>query len=69
MRTEDATMTQARQRFLTAELPARIDAQWARLPGAAGEDEQARIHNALFGFFARDFDSGDHLLAALPTAP
>jgi adenine-specific DNA-methyltransferase len=49
------------ERFLAEELPARIDAALAALPGAAGEDEQARIYNALFTFFARYYDSGDFL--------
>ncbi len=49
------------QRFLGDELPARIDTELAALPGQAGEDEQARIYNALYTFFARYYDSGDFL--------
>ena len=49
------------QRFLGDDLPAQIDAELAALPGQAGEDEQARIYNALYTFFARYYDSGDFL--------
>ncbi|HOM11763.1 MAG TPA: DNA methyltransferase [Rubrivivax sp.] len=49
------------QRILGEELPARIEAALARLPGSAGDDEQARIYNALYAFFARYYDSGDFL--------
>lgn len=49
------------ERFIGEELPARIDAALASLPGSAGEDEQSRIYNALHTFFARYYDSGDFL--------
>lgn len=49
------------ERFIGEELPARIDAALATLPGSAGEDEQSRIYNALHTFFARYYDSGDFL--------
>ncbi|MBA4176920.1 MAG: hypothetical protein C0505_10235 [Leptothrix sp. (in: Bacteria)] len=49
------------ENFLAEELPARIDAELAALPGTAGEDEQARLFNALYTFFARYYDSGDFL--------
>ncbi|MDP1647646.1 MAG: site-specific DNA-methyltransferase [Rubrivivax sp.] len=48
-------------RFLNEELPARIEAALTRLPGLAGEDEEARIYNALYTFFSRYYDSGDFL--------
>jgi adenine-specific DNA-methyltransferase len=47
--------------FLATELPARITAALARLPGLATEDEEARVYNALFTFFNRYYDSGDFL--------
>lgn len=49
------------QHFLGEELLARIKAALAQLPGAAGEDEEARIYNALYTFFTRYYDSGDFL--------
>lgn len=49
------------ERFLGEELPAQIDAALTALPGTASEDEQARIYNALYTFFARYYDSGDFL--------
>lgn len=49
------------ERFLAEELPTQISAALAALPGSAGEDEQARIYNALYTFFARYYDSGDFL--------
>ena len=49
------------ERFLSEGLPARIDAALAALPGAASEDEQARIYNALYTFFARYYDEGDFM--------
>lgn len=45
--------------FLTEQLPARIDVELARLPGTAGEDEQARIYNELYTFFNRYYEDGD----------
>jgi adenine-specific DNA-methyltransferase len=47
--------------FLATELPARITAALACLPGLATEDEEARVYNALFTFFNRYYDSGDFL--------
>jgi len=49
------------ERFLSSELPARIEAELARLPGQALEDEEARLYNALYTFFSRYYDSGDFL--------
>jgi len=49
------------ERFLGEELPAEIEAALAHLPGSADEDEQARIYNALFTFFARYYDEGDFM--------
>ena len=49
------------ERFLTDGLPAQIDTALAQLPGAATEDEQARIYNALYTFFARYYDDGDFM--------
>lgn len=55
------------ERFLTEGLPARIDSALVSLPGTdattntATEDEQARIYNALYTFFARYYDDGDFL--------
>ncbi|MFO0444272.1 MAG: site-specific DNA-methyltransferase [Betaproteobacteria bacterium] len=51
----------AREAFLAPELPARITATLARLPGEATEDEEARVYNALYTFFSRYYDSGDFL--------
>ncbi|MCA3217728.1 MAG: hypothetical protein ING59_04055, partial [Burkholderiales bacterium] len=47
--------------FLSVELPAHIDSALAALPGEAGEDEQARIFNALYTFFNRYYDDGDFM--------
>ena len=47
--------------FLGDELPAHISRALAQLEGSATEDEQARIFNALYTFFARYYDSGDFL--------
>lgn len=47
--------------FVATELPARITAALARLPGQATEDEEARVYNALYTFFNRYYDSGDFL--------
>jgi adenine-specific DNA-methyltransferase len=49
------------ERFLAHDLPTRIHTALAALPNAATEDEQARIYNALYTFFARYYDSGDFL--------
>ena len=58
------------ERFLCEGLPARIDSALASLPGSAAtsqttatatEDEQARIYNALYTFFARYYDDGDFM--------
>lgn len=56
------------ERFLTEGLPARIDSALASLPDTdaainptASEDEQARIYNALYTFFARYYDDGDFM--------
>jgi adenine-specific DNA-methyltransferase len=51
----------ALEAFLGTELPARITATLARLPGTATEDEEARVYNALYTFFSRYYDSGDFL--------
>jgi adenine-specific DNA-methyltransferase len=51
----------ALEAFLATELPARITATLATLPGAATEDEEARVYNALYTFFSRYYDSGDFL--------
>lgn len=45
--------------FLDGELPQRIDAALAKLPGPAGEDEQGRIFHHLYTFFSRYYDDGD----------
>ena len=49
------------EHFLTEGLPATIHTALADLPGSATEDEQARIYNALYTFFARYYDDGDFL--------
>ncbi|MCZ8174152.1 MAG: hypothetical protein O9343_03075 [Burkholderiaceae bacterium] len=51
----------ALEAFLATELPARITATLARLPGEATEGEEARVYNALYTFFSRCYDSGDFL--------
>ena len=48
-------------RFLDHGLPTKIATELARLPGLATEDEQARIYNALYTFFARYYDEGDFM--------
>lgn len=48
-------------RFLETDLPAEIAARLAALPGAPGEDEEARIYNALTAFFARYFVDADFM--------
>ena len=49
-------------RYLGEELPAQIARSLAQLPGdAAGEDEEARIYNALFTFFSRYYEDGDFM--------
>jgi hypothetical protein len=45
--------------FLDRELPLKIDAALAIIPGAAGEDEQGRIFHHLYTFFSRYYDDGD----------
>lgn len=45
--------------FLDRELPARIDATLATLPGAPTEDEQGRLFHHLYTFFSRYYDDGD----------
>ena len=45
--------------FLDRELPARIDAALATLPGAPTEDEQGRLFHHLYTFFSRYYDDGD----------
>lgn len=45
--------------FLDTELPQRIDAALARLPGTPTEDEQGRIFHHLYTFFSRYYDDGD----------
>ena len=45
--------------FLESELPARIDAALATLPGAPTEDEQGRLFHHLYTFFSRYYDDGD----------
>lgn len=45
--------------FLDHELPARIDAALATLPGAPTEDEQSRLFHHLYTFFSRYYDDGD----------
>lgn len=45
--------------FLDRELPARIDAALATLPGAPTEDEQSRLFHHLYTFFSRYYDDGD----------
>ncbi|MBS0458330.1 MAG: site-specific DNA-methyltransferase [Proteobacteria bacterium] len=45
--------------FLDAELPKRIVAALAGLPGKATEDEQGRVFHHLYTFFARYYDDGD----------
>lgn len=47
--------------FLEGELPRRIDAALASLPGAPGEDEQGRIFHHLYTFFSRYYDDGDFI--------
>ncbi len=49
------------ERFLSEGLPARIASALAALDGEASEDEQARIYNALYTFFARYYDDGDFM--------
>jgi adenine-specific DNA-methyltransferase len=48
--------------FLDKELPVLIEMQLAALPGAATEDEEARIYAALDTFFHRYWDDGDFIL-------
>ena len=48
-------------RFLDHGLPTKISVELARLSGVASEDEQARIYNALYTFFARYYDEGDFM--------
>lgn len=51
-------------KFLAEQLPAQIDAALATLPGAAGEDEQARIYNELYTSFNRYYEDGDFVARA-----
>lgn len=45
--------------FLDRELPARIDAALATLPGEPTEDEQSRLFHHLYTFFSRYYADGD----------
>lgn len=48
--------------FLDVELPRRIDAELAKLPGAPTEDEQGRIFHHLYTFLSRYYDDGDFIM-------